>query len=159
MESTGGTAVKCRSAGRFFVLTEQVLGRTFQDDTWERSVFFVSNRLLPQFRRNSIMSCKGERLYRSYIIHEMCPMTIHCRGVMYKGAILVSAGFRAYYSKPNQVSAYLTMIGGTAEISNELLDFMDQKHVLPFLESRVEVEEDPSFKGDCTRCGIEEDFL
>ena len=67
-----------------------------------------------------------EEFYRSYLSYEMFPVTIHCKGVKYKEATLLSAGFAAFGCDKNKVSAFVTMKNGTPELAKELLEFLDQ---------------------------------
>ena len=64
---------------------------------------------------------KGE-FYRSYIKFAMYPVTIHCKGMNYKEATILSAGFASFGSEKHRVSAYITLKNGSPELAKEILE-------------------------------------
>ena len=68
---------------------------------------------------------EGE-FYRSYVSYEMYPVTIHCKGMKYKEATVLSAGFAAFGGNLHCVSAYVTLENGTPELAQEILEILDQ---------------------------------
>lgn len=65
--------------------------------------------------------------YRSYKSYVMCPLTIHCKGMKYKEATIIAAGFAAFGADSHKVSAYVSIKDGTPELAKELLNKLDQK--------------------------------
>ena len=68
---------------------------------------------------------KVER-YRSYRSFAMFPITIHCKGMKYKGATILSAGFTGFGSDLHKVSAFVTLKNGNPDLAKELLEILDQ---------------------------------
>ena len=64
--------------------------------------------------------------YRSYLTFEMYPVTIHCKGMKYKEATVISAGFAPFGCDTNKVSAFVTLKDGSPELAKELLDILNQ---------------------------------
>ena len=64
--------------------------------------------------------------YRSYNHFQMCPLTIHCAGMKYKGITVLSAGFAIFGFEHDGVSAYVTLEKGSAETAKELLAILDE---------------------------------
>lgn len=83
--------------------------------------FFYSNR--PQ---NNVkgLEMQGE-FYRSYRSYAMFPITIHCSGMKYKEATILSAGFAAFGCDSWKVSAYITLKNGNPDLAKELLEILD----------------------------------
>ena len=64
--------------------------------------------------------------YRSYLTFEMYPVTIHCKGMKYKEATVLSAGFSPFGCNANKVSAFVTLKNGLSELAKEFLDILNQ---------------------------------
>ena len=64
--------------------------------------------------------------YRSYLSFEMYPVTIHCKGMKYKEATVLSAGFASFGCDVNKVSAFVTLQNGSPELAKELLEILNQ---------------------------------
>lgn len=64
--------------------------------------------------------------YRSYLTFEMYPVTIHCKGMKYKEATVLSAGFAQFGCDVNKVSAFVTLKDGSPELAKELLEILNQ---------------------------------
>ena len=71
--------------------------------------------------------------YRSYNRFPMYPVTIHCSGMKYKGATVLSAGFALFGLEDSGVSAYVTLENGNAETAKELLSILDETMNFPVL--------------------------
>lgn len=67
-----------------------------------------------------------KEFYRSYLSYTMYPVTIHCEGMEYKGATVLSAGFAAFGCDIHRVSAFVTLKNGTPELAKELLEILNQ---------------------------------
>ena len=68
---------------------------------------------------------EGE-FYRSYKTYSMYPVTIHCSGMKYKEATVLSAGFASFGCDIHRVSAYITLKNGTPELARELLEILNR---------------------------------
>ena len=66
------------------------------------------------------------KFYRSYKTFAMYPITIHCKGMKYKEATILSAGFASFGCDIHKVSAYITLKNGTPELAKELLEILNQ---------------------------------
>ena len=67
-----------------------------------------------------------DEFYRSYKTFAMYPITIHCKGMKYKEATILSAGFASFGCDIHKVSAYITLKNGTPELAKELLEILNQ---------------------------------
>ena len=67
---------------------------------------------------------KGE-FYRSYNTFAMYPVTIHCKGMKYKNATILSAGFASFGCDSHRVSAYITLKNGSPELAKEILELLN----------------------------------
>lgn len=64
--------------------------------------------------------------YRSYNRFPVCPVTIRCKGMKFKEATVLSAGFGLFGPSEPGVSAYITLKNGTLETASELISILDQ---------------------------------
>ena len=65
------------------------------------------------------------QFFRSYKTFEMYPLTIHCKGLKYKNATILSAGFAVFGCDIHKVSAYVTLQDGDPELAKVLLDCLN----------------------------------
>ena len=63
--------------------------------------------------------------YRSYETFAMYPVTIHCNGMKYKDATILSAGFAQFGCDKHKVSAFITLKDGTPELAKEILEILN----------------------------------
>ena len=67
-----------------------------------------------------------EAFYRSYNRFSVCPVTFHCKGMKFREATVLAAGFDLFGTAEPGVSAYISLENGTLDTAKELLSLLDR---------------------------------